>query len=62
VNCFDDADIYEKDDVRQALDIGDYVPAQLCDARNRASGKQVLIRLLEYLTAIATGTASARQW
>jgi uncharacterized protein len=62
VNCFDGADIYEEDEVRQALDIGDHVPVQLCDARNRASGKQVLIRLLEHLMAIATGTAHARQW
>jgi len=62
VNCFDGADIYEEDEVRQALDIGDHVPVQLCDARNRASGKQVLIRLLEHLMAIATGTTHARQW
>jgi uncharacterized protein len=62
VNCFDGADIYEEDEVRHALDIGDHVPVQLCDARNRASGKQVLIRLLEHLMAIATGTSRARQW
>jgi hypothetical protein len=62
VNCFDGADVYEEDEVRQALDIGDHVPVQLCDARNRASGKQVLIRLLEHLMAIATGTTHARQW
>jgi signal recognition particle receptor subunit beta len=62
VNCFDGADIYEEDEVRHALDIGDHVPVQLCDARNRASGKQVLIRLLEHLMAIATGTTQARQW
>jgi hypothetical protein len=62
VNCFDGADVYEEDEVRQALDIGDHVPVQLCDARVRASGKQVLIRLLEHLMAIATGTTHARQW
>ena len=62
VNCFDGADIYEEYEVRQALDIGDHVPVELCDARNRASGKQVLIRLLEHLMAIATGTTHARQW
>jgi len=59
VNCFDDADIYADDEVRQALDIGTHVPVQFCDARNRASGKQVLVRLLEHLMAIATGTAYA---
>jgi hypothetical protein len=62
VNCFDDADIYEEDELRQALDIGDHVPVQLCDARNRASGKQVLIRLLEHLMATAAGKTHARQW
>jgi uncharacterized protein len=62
VNCFDGADIYEEDEVRQALDIGAHVPVQFCDARSRASGKQVLVRLLEHLMAIATGTAHARQW
>ena len=57
VNCFDGADIYDEGEVRQALDIGAHVPVQHCDARDRGSGKQVLIRLLEYLmaTALAAG-------
>ncbi|HTR94566.1 MAG TPA: ATP/GTP-binding protein [Trebonia sp.] len=62
VNCFDSADMYEEDEVRQALDIGAHVPVQFCDARNRASGKQVLVRLLEHLMALATGTTHARPW
>jgi signal recognition particle receptor subunit beta len=53
VNCFDGADVYDEDEVRQALDIDDRVPVQLCDARDRGSGKQVLVRLLEYLMATA---------
>ncbi|TVZ02068.1 ATP-binding protein [Trebonia kvetii] len=53
VNCFDGADIYEEDEVRQALDIGAHVPVQQCDARDRRSSKQVLVRLLEYLMATA---------
>jgi uncharacterized protein len=53
VNCFDGADIYHQDEVRHALDIGDHIPVQHCDARNRTSSKQVLIRLLEYLMANA---------
>jgi hypothetical protein len=61
VNCFDGADIYEEDEVRQALDIYADVPVQFCDARNRGSGKQVLVRLLEYRMAIATGAIHARQ-
>jgi signal recognition particle receptor subunit beta len=53
VNCFDGADIYDEDEVRQALDIEAHVPVQLCDARERGSSKQVLLRLLEYLVANA---------
>jgi signal recognition particle receptor subunit beta len=55
VNCFDGAEIYDEDEVRQALDIGARVPVQLCDARDRGSSKQVLVCLLEYLmdTAMA---------
>jgi signal recognition particle receptor subunit beta len=53
VNCFDGADVYHEDEVRQALNIAAHVPVQHCDARDRASGKQVLVRLLEYLMATA---------
>ncbi len=53
VNCFDGADIYEEDEVRQALDIGAHVPVQHCDARDRGSSKQALVRLLEHLMATA---------
>jgi signal recognition particle receptor subunit beta len=60
VNCFDDADIYEEDEVRLALDIDAHVPIQFCDARDRSSGKQVLVRLLEYLMAVATGMTYTR--
>lgn len=60
VNCFDGADIYGEDEVRQALDIGAHVPVQRCDARDRGSSKQVLVRLLEYLMAIATAPPGNR--
>jgi uncharacterized protein len=59
VNCFDGSDIYEEDEVRQALDIGAHVPIQFCDARDHRSSKQVLVRLLEYL--MATAMASIAQ-
>ena len=62
VNCFDGADIYDEDEVRQALDLDPHVPVQLCDARDRGSSKQVLVRLLEYLMATATGNVPARRW
>ena len=50
VNCFDDAEVYDEDEVRHALDVDPGVPVQFCDARQRDSGKQVLLRLLEYLS------------
>jgi signal recognition particle receptor subunit beta len=59
VNCFDEAEIYHEDEVRYALDIGPQVPVQFCDARQRSSGKQVLVRLLEYLMATARTAPSA---
>ena len=57
VNCFDGADIYHEDEVRHALDIGAHVPIQFCDVRQRNSGKQVIVRLLEYLMAAATSSS-----
>jgi uncharacterized protein len=54
VNCFDGAEIYDEDEVRYALDVDPRVPIQFCDARQRGSSKQVLVRLLEYLMASAT--------
>lgn len=56
VNCFDGADIYNEHEVRHALDIGAHVPVQHCDARDRNSSKQVLVRLLEFLMATATAS------
>jgi len=60
VNCFDGADIYGEDEVRQALDIDAYVPVQHCDARDRGSSKQVLVRLLEHLMATAMAPLNDR--
>lgn len=57
VNCFDGAEIYAEDEVRYALDIGPSVPIQFCDARQRGSGKQVLVRLLEHLMVSVRATA-----
>ena len=60
----DGADIYDEDEVRQALDIGAHVPVRHCDARDRRSSKQVLVLLLEYLvaTAMAAGEHPASSW
>ena len=54
INCFDGAPVYEAEEVRAALDLAPDVPVVLCDARDLASVKQVLITLVR---AISTGRA-----
>jgi signal recognition particle receptor subunit beta len=48
VNCFDGAKMFRPDAVRAALDLDDRVPIVLCDARQRASSRDVLVTLVEY--------------
>ncbi|NGO40689.1 GTP-binding protein [Streptomyces ureilyticus] len=48
VNCFADARTYGAHEVSRALDLDRGTPVVLCDARDRDSGKEVLIRLVEY--------------
>ncbi|TDC29314.1 ATP/GTP-binding protein [Micromonospora sp. 15K316] len=49
VNCFDGAREYDLATVRRALDLDPEVPVMLCDARDRQSGKLVLIGLVEHV-------------
>ena len=49
VNVFDGSPHYDPEDVRIALDLDSHVPVLLCDARDRASVKQVLITLVEHV-------------
>jgi uncharacterized protein len=56
VNCFEGARRYATDEVRQALDLDDDVPVLLCDARERPSGKRVLIALVEHVMGTRHGT------
>lgn len=51
VNCFDGAQEYTVEEVRDALDVDALVPIRLCDVRRRDSTKQLLVTLLEYLMA-----------
>ncbi|WP_424214980.1 GTP-binding protein [Streptomyces sp. BI20] len=44
--------------IREALDLGAEVPLVLCDARSRASGKEVLISLVEYLQSTVAAQLS----
>jgi hypothetical protein len=48
VNCFDGAKRYQPDTVQTALDLNPGVPVVLCDARHRASSRDVLVTLVEY--------------
>jgi uncharacterized protein len=48
VNCFDGAKRYQTEAVQAALDLDPGVPVVLCDARNRASSRDVLVTLVEY--------------
>jgi len=52
VNCFEGARRFDPEEVRLALKVPDSVPVMLCDARERASGKQVLITLVEHAMAM----------
>ncbi|HEX3785704.1 MAG TPA: ATP/GTP-binding protein [Pseudonocardiaceae bacterium] len=49
INEFDDARRYTPDEVRYALNIADDIPIAHCDARDRASAKDVLITLVSYV-------------
>ncbi|CAL9385069.1 hypothetical protein SUDANB176_01140 [Streptomyces sp. enrichment culture] len=48
VNCFEGARRHDPRGVCRALDLDAGTPVVLCDARERDSGKEVLIRLVEY--------------
>ncbi|MDT3726162.1 ATP/GTP-binding protein [Streptomyces sp. DSM 41972] len=54
VNRFDDDTRYSLDEIRQALALPAHVPMVDCDARVRASGKDVLITLVNHLHDLAT--------
>ncbi|GHI09237.1 ATP-binding protein [Streptomyces cellostaticus] len=48
VNCFEGADRYPAEAIRQALDLDEDVPVLLCDARDRESAKEVLIGVVQH--------------
>src|SRR5690606_24998880 len=48
VNCFDGARRYRAEAVSEALDLDPGIPVLLCDARDRESGKNVLISLVQH--------------
>lgn len=54
VNRFPGARVYAEHDVSHALDLDRGTPVVLCDARDRDSGKDVLIRTVEYAGRVHT--------
>jgi len=56
VNCFDGHQPYTTDEVREAMDIDQFVPVILCDARKRDSNKGLLIALVEFIMSTARPT------
>ncbi|MBY8862977.1 ATP/GTP-binding protein [Nocardia sp. CA2R105] len=56
VNCFDHADVYTAEEIKEALDLDPGVPVVLCDARQRESVKQVLLTLMEFILARANSS------
>ncbi|MEU9988112.1 ATP/GTP-binding protein [Streptomyces sp. NPDC048045] len=59
VNCFEGADRYPAQAVRQALDLDEDVPVLLCDARDRESAKEVLIGVVQHAMDYAAGRRQA---
>ncbi|MCH0564794.1 MULTISPECIES: ATP/GTP-binding protein [unclassified Streptomyces] len=53
VNCFEGAPRHPAQDVRRALDLDDDVPLLLCDARERASVRDVLVGVVEHAMTCA---------
>jgi uncharacterized protein len=58
VNCFNGVQRYHTDAVRTALDLADDVPVVLCDARLRASSRDVLIVLVENALRLLSARSS----
>lgn len=59
VNCFDGAQRFGTEAVREALDLDPDVPVLLCDARSRQSCKHLLIALVEHVAQRRGQTVSA---
>ncbi|NUR24882.1 MAG: ATP-binding protein [Catenulispora sp.] len=57
VNCFYGEQPFQVDAVRRALALDDHVPVVMCDVRDRRSGRDVLITLIEHVRALTLGSA-----
>ena len=61
VNCFDGYRRYPLEAVRKALDLGSEAPVMLCDARQRASCRDVLVTLTEHALLQLSGESREPQ-
>jgi signal recognition particle receptor subunit beta len=57
VNCFHGVRDRAQEEIRRALDLDPQVPLVLCDARDRKTGRDVLLALIEHLMAAQSRTA-----
>ncbi|HSA51218.1 MAG TPA: ATP/GTP-binding protein [Yinghuangia sp.] len=60
VNAFPDAPRHELAELREALDLPDWVPMVDCDARNRLSSRDVLLELTRHLQALTLADMETR--
>ena len=51
LNVFPDSKEYPVEEIRDALDIPEHIPVVACDARDRASSRDVLVALIRHLQA-----------
>ena len=63
VNRFEQGEHFELDEVREALELDEWIPILECDARKRESVKEVLVALLEQvlLQRLSTPRLHARE-
>ena len=59
VNCFHSVQAHAVGDIATALDLDPGVPVVLCDARDRLSSRDALIRLVEHVLRLTTQLAGA---
>jgi uncharacterized protein len=56
INAFPEAPSYPVEELRAALDLGESVPIIDCDARKRASSRDVLMTLMRFLYSLSTNS------
>ncbi|WP_155054173.1 GTP-binding protein [Streptomyces blattellae] len=60
LNIFPDSKDHPVEEIRDALDIAPHIPVVACDARDRASSRDVLIALIRHLKEYSAGPGEPR--